>query len=124
MLPILLSIIPTSLFGLLAVIFSYKNEQMKKLLKDKETQYKQHLYETTILREIQDRIGYSLDIEKVTDVVTGSLDNLFQYSTVSSMIIKNEKIIFKTHVRETVGHGFLLQLEQSMKNSLSALLSE
>jgi signal transduction histidine kinase len=123
-LPILLSIIPTVLFGVLAIVFSYKEERMKKLLRQKEAQYKQHLYQTTILKEIQDRIGYSLDIEKVTDVITASLDNLFYYSTASSMIIKNEKIIFKTHVREPVSQYFLNQLKQSMTNSLSALLSD
>lgn len=121
MLPIFISIVPTAVFGIISILLSLQQEQTKKLLKQKETQYKQHLYETTILREIQDRIGYSLDTEKVTDVITGSLDNLFQYSTVSSMIIKNEKIIFKTHIRESISHSFLAQLKQSMTNSLAAL---
>jgi signal transduction histidine kinase len=124
MLPILISIVPTAIFGIISIALSLKEEKTQKLLKQKEIQYKQHLYETTILREIQDRIGYSLDTEKVTDVITGSLDNLFPYSTVSSMIIKNDKIIFKTHIRENISHSFLAQLKQSMTNSLSALLNE
>ncbi len=106
-LPILISLICTIVFGLIAIILSIREERAKRLLLEREDQQKQRLYEITILKEIQERIGYSLDIEKAMDVITGSLDNLFSFSAVSSMIIHDDKIIFKSHFKEAVNQKFI-----------------
>ena len=83
---------------------------------------KQKILQISILKEIQDRIGYSLDTQEVMDVITGSLKNIFPYSTASSMVVKDDKIIFKTSVEEIVSHAFIEDVKKSMLASLSALL--
>lgn len=121
MLPTIFFILTTALFGGIAVFFSVREEKQKKLLREHELAYKQQLYHITILREIQDRIGYSLDVENVIDVITASLRNLFTYSTASALIITGDRLKFKTYVEETVGEQFIGQVRQGMAASLSAL---
>lgn len=108
-------------FGIIAIWLSFKEERTRKILLDREDVQKQRLYELSILREIQERIGYELDIEKVVDVITGSLRNLFSYSTTSSVLIKSDRLIFKTYAEERVSHAFVKQVESTALASLGAL---
>lgn len=111
-------------FGSLAVYFSLREEKTRKKFLEQEQAQKQRIYQISILKEIQDRIGYSLDVEKVIDVITGSLRNIFSYSTASSIVVKEDKWIFKTYVEETVSHAFIEQVKKSMLASLHALLQK
>ena len=84
----------STFLDILAVILLIRLIFLRREVIKRENYQKQRLYQISILKEVQDRIGYSLDIEKVTDVITGSLKHLFPYSTASSMVIKNEKVVF------------------------------
>ncbi len=117
----LFALIPTLVFGLLAIYFSKKETDRKKKLLENEQVQKQQLYQVSILKEIQDRISYSLDSEKVIDVILGSLKNLFSYSTASSLSEKEGTLIFKAYVEEEVSHNFLMQVKTSMLASLHAI---
>jgi signal transduction histidine kinase len=121
-LPIIAAILSTFTFGILAIYFSMKEEKLKRILKEKEKRYQHKLNETTILEQIQNRIGYSLDTEKVTDVITGSIENLFPYSTSSSLVLKNGKLIFKTTIKEPVSTVFIMRVKEEMLKSLSTLV--
>lgn len=120
MLPII-SIISVFLFGSIAYIFFTKEKQAKKELIEHERINKQKVFEISILKEIQDRIGYELDVEKIIDVVTGSLHSLFPYSTVSSLFSKEEKLVFKTFLEEEVNQNFIDQVKKGMLASLQAI---
>jgi len=109
-------------FGLLAIALSLIEERTRKAMNIQSKLQKQKIFEISILKEIQDRIGYSLDVEQVIDVVTGSLKHIFPYSTASSMVIKENKIIFKTNVEENINHSFVQNVKASMIASLKALL--
>lgn len=109
-------------FGILALIFSFKEEKTRKLLAEREKIQKQKIYEISILKEIQDRIGYSLDVNEIIDVLTGSLRHLFPYSSVSSLSIKENKLVLKTYVEESVSQSFLDSVKGSMVASFQALL--
>jgi len=93
----------------------------KKTLTQREDAQKQKVYQVTILKEIQDKIGYSLDIEEVVDVITGSLNNLFPYSASSSLLLENDKLLFKVHLEEIVNRQFIDDVKKSTVASLSAL---
>ncbi|HZQ29500.1 MAG TPA: GAF domain-containing sensor histidine kinase [Patescibacteria group bacterium] len=111
-----------TIFGILAIAISIKEERLRKAVKIQTQEQKQKLFQIQILKEIQDRIGYSLDIEEIIDVLTGSLKHLFPYSTASSMVIKEDRIVFKTYIEERVSHQFVQSVKQSMMASLQALL--
>lgn len=101
--------------------FSLREQKTKKALLEREISQKHRLYEISILKEIQDQIGYELDVEKVIDVVTGSIKNLFAYSTASSLVIKEDRLIFKVHLEEVVNSIFIERVKQSMLASLAQL---
>ncbi len=123
-LPILSSFIPAILFGVIAIYLSIKEEKTRKTLLEREQKQKQRLYEIAILKEIQERIGYSLDVERVVDVITGSLRNLFEYSSASSLLIREDKLVFKVYIEEAVNHSFVDTVRKSMIASLSALIDQ
>jgi signal transduction histidine kinase len=83
---------------------------------------KQKLYQISILKQIQDRIGYSLDIEEIVDVITSSLKHLFPYSTTASIILKQNKLVLKINIEESVNANFLAQVRKTMLASLSTLV--
>lgn len=96
---------------------------MQKELAQREVIQKRRVYEISVLKTIQERIGYSLDIERVIDTLTGSLKNLFPYSTVSSIVIHDNSLVMKTTLEERIGTQFLESVKKSMLASLSSLLS-
>ncbi|MDP3998662.1 MAG: ATP-binding protein [bacterium] len=98
--------------------------QNRKKLLAREEELKHRLYEVSILKELGERIGYSLDIEKITDIITSSLGNLFEYSVVSSLILKEGKIIFKAHLAQPVSLNFMALLRSKMAASIEALLNQ
>lgn len=110
-------------FAVLAIILSIKEEKTRKKLLEQGKLQKQKIFEVSILKEIQDRIGYSLDVEEVIDVITGSLKHIFPFSAASSMVLKQNKIVFKTYVEEQISHKFIEETKQSMLGSLKALLA-
>lgn len=119
----LATILLTVVFASIALYLSIKQRQAKEEIQKREEQEKQRLYQISILKEIQDRIGYSLDVEKIIDVITGSLRHLLPYSTASSFVIKNDKLVFRIYVEESVSSGFIEQVKKSMLASLQALVA-
>lgn len=118
----LTAISSTIFFALISLFLSVKQRISKFEIQKREEGEKQRLYQITILKEIQDRIGYSLDIEKVIDVITGSLKHLFPYSTASSVVIKGNMLIIKNYVEKSVSSSFILQVKKSMIASMEALI--
>ncbi len=112
-----------------AVFFFFKNVSLRKDIyenkkeldkKEKETESK--MYELAILKELGDRVGYSLDVHQIIDVITGSLHQFIEYSAVSYMLINPEKILFKVHLEKSVNRGFVDEIRDRMLKSLSALI--
>ncbi len=88
----------------------------------KEQEVKHQMYELAILKEISDRSGYSLNIQKILDVIVGSLNQLLEYSIASYMLLGPEKILFKADLERSVSPKFLKEVKERMLKSLSALL--
>ena len=88
-----------------------------------EKQVKRKLYESTVLNELNERFGHSLDIERVIDIVVGSLKNLVSYSAASYIIVKGNKLVFKISLVEKVSDSYISTIEKRVKASLEALLS-
>ncbi len=109
-------------FGITTGILLVLNIKTENLLKKREKDQRQKIYQVSMLKEIQDRVGYSLDVEKIVDVITSSLKKLFPYSTASSIVIKENKMIIKTYVEEAVSHAFVSHVKNSMLASISALV--
>lgn len=112
----------TAILAITLLVLLAKQRSARLEIQRQEEIEKQRLYQILILKEIQDKIGYSLDIEKIVDVITGSLKNLFSYSTASSILIKNGKMVFKVYIEENVSSNFIIRVKNSMIASLGALV--
>ncbi len=105
-----------------AHFFRARLEKEHKDLEERESKMNQKMYELAILKELGDRVGYSLDVHQIVDVITGSLHQFIEYSAVSYMLIEPEKVLFKMHLEKSVHRDFIDEVRDRMLGSLSAIL--
>ncbi|MBI5078156.1 MAG: GAF domain-containing protein [Candidatus Yonathbacteria bacterium] len=104
------------------VFFSYLGlRRMKRDVLEQGRDAKRHIYEIAILKEIGDRTGYSLNIQKILDIIVGSLNQFLEYSAVSYMLLGPAKIMFKADLDESVSPQFIKDIRTRMLGALSAL---
>ncbi len=99
-----------------------KNRKIENDLVKREEDAKYKMYEITILSELSDKIGYSLGVQNVIEIITGSLRDIIDYDAVSYMLLLPEKIIFRVYIEKPVSHKFINNVKQKMLDSVSALL--
>lgn len=88
----------------------------------REAEISRRMYELAILKELGERIGYSLNIENIVDIITGSLHQFIEYSAASYMLLGGERIVFKIHLEKSVSRNFIDDVRNRMLKSLSALV--
>lgn len=94
-----------------------KFQDLKEEFLKKQRYLGDKLYETQVLSEISKRIGYSLNVERVIDIITSSLGDILEYSAVSSLIIKDDSTIFKTLLKESVGEKYITEVKKKVLSS-------
>ncbi|MFH1822244.1 MAG: ATP-binding protein [Patescibacteria group bacterium] len=106
-------------------IFSYWRIRKYKIESEKrEKEMQRKMYELAILKELAERTGYSLNLQNIVDIITGSLHQFLEYVAVSYMLLQPEKVIFKVHLEESVSRTFINNIQDRMLKSLSALLNK
>lgn len=105
-----------------SIYFLIKDYRAKNILIKKEQDVSRRMYELAILKELGDRIGYSLDVQQIIDIIINSLHQFIDYSAVSYMLLGPEKLIFKMHLEKSVHQRFVNDIRDRMLGSLSALL--
>ncbi|MBI5817106.1 MAG: GAF domain-containing protein [Candidatus Yonathbacteria bacterium] len=112
-------------FSILVGAYSYwKSKKLSRDIVASETELKRRMYELSILKELGDKIGYSLNVQKIVDVITGSLNQFIDYSTVSYMLVDPAKIVFKADLQSSVSRQFIDDIKNRMRDSLAALLDK
>lgn len=121
----------SALFLVLGGFYFWQSQSLRRELKQQEknrikkhVQMRRRMYELAITKELGDRIGYSLNIENIVDIISGSLNQFIKFSAVSYMLIEPEKIIFKIHLEQSVSRDFIDEVKKRMITSLSALLEK
>lgn len=113
--------------GFVILVGAYSYWKSKKLTREiiaSEIELKRRMYEISVLKEVGDRIGYSLNVQKIVDVITGSLNQLIDYSIVSYMLLEPGKIVFKADLQAPVSRAFIDDIKMRMRDSLSALIDK
>ena len=105
-----------------SVYFAIKDYKAKGVLEKREKDVSRRMYELAILKELGDRIGYSLNVQQIIDVITNSLHQFIEYSAVSYMLLEPEKVIFRMHLENSVHRRFVNDVRDRMLGSLGALL--
>lgn len=114
-----------AIYTMIVVLFIwYENWKIRKNLKAKEEEMQRRMYEVSILKELGERIGYSLNVQKIVDVITGSLRRLLPYSTVSYLLLGDEgRVIFHCVLEESVNRHFVDDVRGRMIQAFAALIS-
>lgn len=85
----------------------------------------QKVYQAQVFNEINERIGYSLDTNKIVEIITSSLGNLLAYDTVSYVMIEEGgKAVFKCHVENSVSHAFIEEVKEKVFLAYAAILDQ
>lgn len=98
---------PLALLTLTASFVQIRLNQ--KDLSRRKREIDQKIYETLILREIGERIGYELNLEKVLETIASSLNKLIPFSVIGYLLLDPESSQGKTrfHLEESVSRLFL-----------------
>ncbi len=106
----------------LSVYLFVRGQNIKQVVEKREQDIGRRIYELAILKEIGDRVGYSLDVQQIIDIITSSLHQFIEYAAVSYMLIEPEKVVFKMHLERSVHRRFVNDVRDRMLSALGALL--
>lgn len=110
------------LVSFLTILLSLEIDRLKKRSQLEIKSQEERIYRLSVLSEIQRKIAYTTDVEKVTDIIISALRNFFDYSIVTSAVIKNDNLILKTYIEEQVDSKYIENIEKSILSSLSQLI--
>ncbi len=110
---------PIALITLLATLLQIR--QNNKEIKKKTKELDQRVYETLILREIGERIGYELNVGKILDTIVDSLNKFIPYTVTSYILVSEDrtKLSQRIHLEESVGKKFIDTMTDYMLESLN-----
>jgi PAS domain S-box-containing protein len=118
------AIITILAFLLVAVsaAFYLKWRTYTKEIERQQKERNQRVYELAILKEIGERIGYELDIERVMDIISNSLEQFIDHSAVAYMLVEPKQLSFNIELEQSVSRQFVNEVRDRMLKSLSTLL--
>lgn len=113
---------------IVVTIFLFQYGRLRKSALAREQEMSRRMYQLSILRELGERIGYSLKIEKIVEIIVGSLRRLLDYSTVSHMLLATSpegktRISFNINLEKPVHKKFIESVKDLMLKSLNTLLN-
>lgn len=110
-----------TLLGSLLEIKKYQGD-----LKKRAKELDEKLYETQILSEISQRIGYELDLKKIFETLVDSLNKVYPYTVVSYLVVTpdQKEANIRFHLDESVNRAFLDQIKKNMLDSLNSILDK
>jgi len=120
------SLLYAAIFSVIVlIIFWFEYRRIRSRLMKREEQMKHRMYELSILREIGERIGYSLNVHKIVDVITGSLGRLLPYSAVAYMLPEEAgRIVFNISLAEAVNKHFVTDVRGRMLKAFAVLFGK
>ncbi|KKQ77753.1 MAG: PAS sensor protein [Parcubacteria group bacterium GW2011_GWA1_38_7] len=122
---VFLFLIPVLLILVVFIFYFYSSlkKREKEIIKEREESTR-HLYELAILKELGERTGYSLNVEEILQIITGSLRQFIDYTAVGYVVITPEKLKINTHIEKPVSNLFIKEMKDRMVASLSALTNK
>ncbi len=123
-------LIITSL-GWAIVTWVYVQRLKKTTKKHEEEQQNQQkilrrqVLELSVMRTLGERVGYSLNLEQILEVIIEAIPELVETSTVSFILKSKEgRYFFKTRVKTPVSYFFLNQVKEQSVKAFMAMTGE
>lgn len=111
---------------LLGVVSRVQNitEKEEASLEKKAKESERRAYQAEVLRELNERMGYSLDLAKIIEIITGSVGRLLDYHVIAYMVESQGEILFKCDIKEPVNHAFVADVKNKMVEAFSTMLDK
>ena len=111
-------------FSVAAEVFiSKKNKKFQQDLKKKEEGEKFKMFEIEILNKLSNRMDYSVSVQNVIEIITGSLGDFMDYCVVSYILLPPERMIYNFNVNKIVSREFVDQMKAKMAETFLTKLS-
>lgn len=104
--------------GLTTVYLYYRLKNTKEELLIREKEYSQQLFELTILKEISDKIGYTVKIKDVALTLAETIQKLFHVTSVSFALLDGDHLELTTLTKEKVGTKYLSEVKEIVFQSV------
>jgi K+-sensing histidine kinase KdpD len=98
-----------------------KDDAKKAEMESKKKDTVQMYYKAQVLQELSEKIGQSLNNKTVIQTIIGSLEELYDLSSISYAIITNNSVALTTILKEGVGKKYLEKIHTSTLNALFTL---
>ncbi|MDP3741406.1 MAG: ATP-binding protein [bacterium] len=111
--------------GIVLIIILFEYRRVRGRLLEREKQMRRRMYELSILRELGERIGYSLNVQKIVDIIGGSLTRLLPFSIVAYMLpTEDDRVAFHITLEESVNKTFLTDVKGRMLKAFNVLFAK
>ena len=117
---LILGLLPVGLVGVVGYLFWKLKVKEQEIAREREASTRQ-VYELSILKELGERVGYSLDVEEILQIITNSLHQFIDYTAVAYLVIKEKKLRLGVHFDKSANHKFFVEMKEKMLASLGAL---
>lgn len=112
-----------SLIGLMLMRSKYLKQVNES--REREKELNKRVFESEILREISEKIGYSLNAQKLVEIITGSIGKLMSYTSVSYLIMEEDgKVKFNCNLIEAMNDSYVQQVKHKVLASLIEMTGE
>lgn len=114
----------TAIFSVLTLLVSlWQIQKNRNQIREENRELERRAYESSILREIGEQIGYELNITKIIDTIVQSLDRILPFSVVSYMLISpdGKEVIEKIHLKDSVSRSFLDKIKLHTLEALNEI---
>lgn len=109
------------LFGSLAIVFSFLWEKNRKKLSDTQAELGRQLYELSILRDLNDKIGYSLKTRDIARTIALTSERLFPMKTASYAVVEDGRIVFQSFIKGNASSEYMEKAKKIVLDSMYAL---
>jgi len=120
----IIAFLVATVLGLCTVLLSLENDNLRKDFHKTKKAEEDRLYKLSVIKEIQEKIAYANDHEKIVDIIMVSLRNFLNYSVAASMVLKDAQVVFTIYTEEDVNEEYIKKVEQSMLSSLEKLVGK
>lgn len=104
---------------LLAVIVFLQRRSVVKNKTELEKLKKNQLYKDSLIKELQVSIEYGKNLENVINALCTNLSQNFPFSTLSSLYLNGQNLIFKSNIKESVNRAFVNHIKDTMQTQIS-----
>ncbi len=120
----ILAFIFLALVGIVEIFVFQKNKKDKENLINQIDEAKYKIYETKILNDLNDKMGYSLSLENIIEIITRYISEITDYSAFCSLISMQNKNIFRANMNDSASYEFIENIKQKMIQRYSTFAGE